>query len=73
MFRKVALVLPVEPEAPLPLLPVDGVVGVVGVKLLGKLIVGPLFPELTPSPCACAVDNRKVPLEGLPPRAGLIG
>ena len=72
MFRKVALVLPVEPEAPLPLLPLLPVVGVVGVRF-GKLIVGPLFPEVAPSPCACAVDSRKVPLEGFPPSAGLIG
>ena len=70
MFRKFEfVVLPTAPLAPLPLAPVVGVVGV----RFGKLIVGPLLPELTPSPCACAVDSSKVPLAGLPPSAGLIG
>ena len=61
------------PEAPLPV--VGTVVWVVPFDKASArgCRLGPWFPELTPSPCACAVDSKKEPLFGLPPKVGLTG
>ena len=65
----------------------QGVVGVVPMTTMGVEVPlpiplsalerpdrsGPCEPDLTPFPCACAVESRVLPFRGLPPNVGLTG